>query len=131
MPPPTTGGSFLASFARIAGYILVPFGLIVLFDATFVPRESGSAPLAWILIIGGVALFVWGKIIHRRSDKYVTNPEQRLTVKRLLQNPDFVVYVRSPADAKLFETDVRQTLADTASLIRESGTVPSQTSYEL
>jgi len=123
-PPPTRSGDFLAFLLRLAGIIFVPLGL-------FISMVSRSGDFAGLLIIGGIALFTVGKIKDVKAIKRVTNPEQQLTFRRLLANPDFVVFAETLAEAKGMEVEVRESLSAVAQTLRDSTTVPEQTSYEL
>jgi hypothetical protein len=123
-PPPTRGSDTLAFLMRLAGIILIPVGLVV-------SMISSSSGLAFLMIVGGIALFVIGKIKDVKANKREANPEQRLTLRRLLSNPDFVVYANTVGEAKGVEASVRESLSSAAQALRESGTVPDQASYEL
>ncbi len=122
-PPPTRGGDFLAMIMRIIGIIFVPVGLII--------SMVGSANLAFLMIVTGIVLFVIGKIKDRTAYKREANPEQRITFRRMLTNPDCVAYADTLAEAKGMEAEVRDSLSVAAETLRASTAVPDQTSYEL
>jgi len=91
----------------------------------------GSSGLAFIMIVGGIALFAIGKTKDVKANKRVSNPEQKISFRRMLTNPDFVVYAPNLLEAQGSEAEVRESLSVAAKSLRQSGTVPSQTSYEL
>ena len=122
-PPPTKGGDSLAFIMRLIGIILIPTGLVV--------SMVGSSGLAFIMIVGGIALFAIGKTKDVKANKRVSNPEQKISFRRMLTNPDFVVYAPNLLEAQGSEAEVRESLSVAAKSLRQSGTVPSQTSYEL
>lgn len=122
-PPPSRGGDFLAFMMRLVGIILIPVGLIL--------SMVSSSGFAGLIVIAGIVLFTIGKIKDVKANKRVANPEQKISFRRMLENPDFVVYAPSIADAKESEAEVRQSLSVAAQNLRESVTVPEQTSYEL
>jgi hypothetical protein len=123
-PPPTRGGDFLAMIMRIVGILLVPMGI-------FVSMLANGANFAFILIVGGIILFVIGKMKDREAYKREASPEQRITLRNLLLNPGFVVYAETLLEAKGFEEAVKERLSEVAQSLRLSATVPQQKSYEL
>jgi hypothetical protein len=133
-PPPTRGGDFLARIMRIIGIVVTPIGILFALVASLKPQETGAAnggATGWFMIIIGVVLFTIGKIRDMRANKRESNPEQKLTFRRMLTNPDFVVYAHSLQDAKSSEAEVRESLSTAAQSLRQSASVPEQTSYEL
>jgi hypothetical protein len=130
-PPPTRGGDFLAMIMRLIGIILVPIGVLLALVASLKPQEAGAGGPGWTMIIVGVALFTIGKIKDVKANKRVANPEQKLTFRRMLTTPDFIVYANSILEAQGFEAEVRDSLSVAAQSLRQSTTVPQQASYEL
>ena len=130
-PPPTRAGDFLAFGIRLIGIILTPIGALFVVVSLIAPPNAGITPIAWSMLIAGVVLFTWGKMKDVKANKYQANPEQTFTLKRLMLNPDFVVYSPSPLEGKSIETEVRETLSNAAAVIRQNSSVPTQTSYEL
>lgn len=129
--PPTRGGDIVAMLMRLTGIILAPLGGLFALVASLKPQEAAGAGRAWMMLIAGVALFTIGKIKDIRANKRASNPDQKLTLRRLLATPDFVVHAISLQEAQGFEADVRETLSVMAKSIRQSSAVPEQTSYEL
>jgi hypothetical protein len=133
-PPPTRGGDFLARSMRIIGIVITPIGILFALVAGLKPEQAGAAnggATGWFMIIAGVVIFTIGKIRDMRANKRESNPEQKLTFRRMLTNPDFVVYAPSLMEAKSSEAEVREALSVAAQSLRESVSVPDQTSYEL
>jgi len=122
-PPPTRGGDFLAMMMRIIAILAFLIGI-----ALSIP---GNSNLAAFLVVGGIILFVVGKMKDKAAYKREANPEQKLTLKRMLLNPDFVVFAETLGEAKSAEAEVKETLALTAQALRENTVRPEQASYEL
>ena len=131
IPPPTRSGDFLAMIMRLIGIVLAPLGALIALVAHFKPQEADASGPGWTMLIAGVVLFTIGKIKDVRANKRETNPEQNLTLRRLLTTPDFVVFADSLQEAQGFEVDVREALSAAAQSIRQSSAVPEQASYEL
>ena len=87
---------------------------------TLKPQEAGAASEAstgWtMIIVKEFVLFSIGKIKDIRANKRVANPEQKLTFRRMLTTPDFIVYANSLQEAQSFEADVREFLSESPKL---------------
>jgi hypothetical protein len=129
--PPSKGGDFLAFFMRIVGIVLIPIGGLLALVAHLKPSQSDMSGPGWIMLIVGAILFTIGKIKDVSANKREAQPEQKLTLRRLSTNPDFAVFAYSLQEAQGHEENVRELLAGAAKTIRNSSSVPSQTSYEL
>lgn len=128
-PPPTRSGDFGAVAMRVAGLILIPVGLLTGF-VTGIAGSNLATPLYFLAVIG-IALFVIGKMKDRAANKYDENPNQRLTLRKLLANPEFLVYATALDVAKMYEEQVRNSLQQISQLIRESVVVPEKNTYDL
>ena len=88
---------------ELIGIILFPLGVLFMLVGTLKPQAAGAASEAstgWTMIIVGVILFTIGKIKDIRANKRVANPEQKLTFRRMLTTPDFIVYADSLQEAQ-------------------------------
>jgi hypothetical protein len=130
-PPPTRSGDFLAMLMRIVGIILAPLGALFALVASLKPQEAGAGGPGWTMLIAGIILFTIGKIKDRQAYKREASPDQKLTYRRLLTTPDFVVYAGSLLEAQGYEAYVRESLSEVAQSIRQSVAVREQASYEL
>ena len=130
-PPPTRGGDFLSMVMRLIGIVLIPIGGLFALLAYLKPSQSEGGTTGWLMLIAGVILFTVGKVKDMSANKRESSPEQNLTYRRLLTNSDFVVFAYSLQEAQGIEIEVRESLSGVASSIRQSSTVPDQTSYEL
>jgi len=117
-PPPTRSGDTLAFIMRLIGIILFPLGVLFMLVGTLKPGAgaASSANTGWTMIIIGVVLFTIGKIKDIRANKRVANPEQKLTFRRMLTTPDFIVYANSLQEAQSLEADVRESLSESPKL---------------
>jgi hypothetical protein len=117
----------------IAGALIGGFGLVgSLLSLT--THEPGYVllRLAFFSIAGGgIALFVYGKLRDHRDKQYSENPNQKLTIRKLLTQPTFTVHAYTPVQAQEFEEHVRQSLTYLADTIRASAVAGEKNTYEL
>jgi hypothetical protein len=131
-PLPTRSGDFLSMAMRIGGIILAPLGLLSSCVQVVKPAAMAGAGI-WpaFMLIAGVALFTIGKLRDIQAQRREVDPVQRLTLRRLLTQSDFVVYADDLLEAQQCEEEVRQSLASLAERLRTNTAVPNQTTYEL
>jgi hypothetical protein len=128
-PPPTRSGDFGAMVLRFAGIICMPLGFLASCVAGLAHSDASSA---WFfLFLAGIALFVVGKMKDRAANRREDNPAQHLTLRRLLTNPEFVVYAPALDVARMYEESVREELKRLADIIRANVAVPEANTYEL
>jgi hypothetical protein len=127
--PPTRSGDIGAFFLRLAGIICMPLGLLAS-CVTGLAGSNASTPL-FMLFLVGIGLFVVGKLKDRSANRRVDNPTQHLTVRRLLTNPQFVVYAPALDIARMYEESVRNQLKQLADILRANVVVPETNTYEL
>jgi hypothetical protein len=130
-PLPTRGGDFSSMLMRGAGIVLMPLGLLIACAAAMSPAGAGGGIPGALMLIAGIALFAFGKSKDIQANRRDTNPDQTLTFRRLLANPDFVVHAYSLQEAQMFEGGVRETLSGAARYIRENAVAPGQKTYDL
>lgn len=131
-PAPTRTGDFLAMLMRMAGIVLAPLGLLMSCAQSARPDlMAGAGIWPMFMLVLGVSLFAIGKFNDWKANKRECQPAQRLTLRRLLANPDFIVYAPSLDIAQLHEQQAREALSRTAQFIRDNAAVPAQTSYTL
>jgi hypothetical protein len=131
-PPPTRVGDFKSMLMRVAGIILAPLGLLSCCVQFVKPAAMAGAGLTpAIMLIAGVALFTIGKWKDIQANRREANPDQTLTIRSLLTNPDFVVHAHTPSEAREYEETVREAFGDLAQTIRKSAPVSEKNTYEL
>lgn len=131
-PPPTRAGDFKSMLMRWAGIILAPLGLLFTCDQYLAPAHmEGAGATPALMLVAGVALVAIGKWRDIQATRREANPDQTLTVRRLLTNPDFAVHAYSLAEARSFEEVVRNELGSLAQAIRANAAVPERNTYEL
>jgi len=131
-PPPTRSGDFVAMLMRMAGIVLTPLGLLMSCVQSLRPdRMAGAGIWPMFMLVLGVSLFTIGKFKDWKANKRESEPSQRLTLRRLLSNPDFVVYAPSLDIAQVYEQQAREELSRAAQFIRGNAAVPAHTSYDL
>lgn len=130
-PPPTRSGDFGAMLLRVTGVIFMPLGFLASCVVGITGGSSSASSLWFFLFLGGITLFVVGKMKDRAANRREDNPTQRLTVRRLLSNPEFLVYASALDVARMCEESVRQQLKGLADIIRANAAVPEANTYEL
>jgi len=130
-PLPTVAGGFGSRAMRITGLIMAPIGLLGSFAHLVSKRNLGDGGLPFWLLFIGIGLVVWGVYRDRQAVKRIEDPGQKLTTRRLLTNPDFMVHAYSLQQAREYEEEVREQLKVMAEAIRSNAAVPEMTSYDL
>jgi len=92
---------------------------------------AGAGIWPAFMLIAGVGLFTVGKLKDVQADRRQDDPDQHITLRKLLANPDFIVHAYTLDQARQLEEQVRQTLSAIAERVRGNAAVPEQTSYEL
>ena len=133
-PLPTRAGDFLSRIIRTAGLLLAIAGLLTSCSAEITKNGHGGTntgvAVGILLLIAGIALFVYGKWRDREANKREANDYQELTVGRLLTNPTFMVHAYSITQAREFEEEVKGTFKLAAEGIRASSVIPEQDTHE-
>ena len=128
--PPTRGGDFLSMLMRFAGLILIPVGLLYSCVGSLAGSNS-AGPLGFLLFLVGIGLFVVGRLRDRAAYKREANPQQQLSLRRLMDNPHFECHAFTLDEARGFEHEVREALGALAKRLRDNIVVPEKNTYEL
>ena len=128
-PPPTRAGDFGAAALRGIGLIMMVGGFVGS-CATGIAGSNASTPLFGLFLID-IIPFVIGKMKDRAANKREENPAQTLTLRRLLADPEFVVYAPAIDVAKIYEEQVREELSKISYIIKQSVVVPEKNTYDL
>jgi len=128
--PPTRGGDFLSMAMRGVGLILTPIGLLYSCVGSLAGSNS-AGPLGFLLFFVGLGLFIAGKLRDRAAYKREANPEQQLSLRRLMDNPHFECHASTLDEARSFEHEVREALGSLAKRLRDNIVVPEKNTYEL
>ncbi len=129
-PPPTRLSDFTAMLLRIAGIILMPLGFLASCVTGLMPHSTSSA--AWFMLcLLGVGLFAVGKFKDISANKREDNPVQKLTIRRLLTDPEFMCYAPDLQVAKVYEELVHNQLKELVENIRATSSAPEKNTYEL
>ncbi len=84
-----------------------------------------------LLFFIGLGLFIFGKLRDRSANKREANPEQRLSLRRLMDNPHFECHAFTLDEARSFEHEVREALGILAQRLRDNIVVPEKNTYQL
>jgi hypothetical protein len=128
--PPTRGRNFLSMMMGRAGVILAPIGLLYS-CAGSLAHSNSAGPLGMLLFFIGLGLFIVAKLRDRAAIKRMDNPEQKLSLRRLMDNPNFECHAYTLDEARSFEHEVREALSNLAQRLRDNIVVPEQNTYEL
>jgi hypothetical protein len=128
--PPTRGGDFLSMVMRGVGLILAPIGLLSSCAGSLSGSHS-AGPLGMLVFFAGLGLFIVGKLRDRAAYQRVANPEQPLSLRRLMANPHFECHAFTLDEARSFEHEVREALGILANRLRDNIVVPEKNTYEL
>lgn len=128
--PPTWGGDFLSMVMRGGGLILALIGLPYSCVGSLAHSNS-AGPLGMLLFFVGLGLFIFGKLQDRAANKRDANPEQPLSLRRLMDNPHFECHAFTLDEARSFEHEVREALGILAQRLRDNIVVPEKNTYQL
>jgi hypothetical protein len=118
----------------IGGVLVGGFGLLMSFAGMVMPDEQGRTLIrffGFLILAAGIGLYVLAKLSDRKAAKYAENPNQTLTIRRLLTQPTFTVHAYTPVQAQEFEEHVRQSVGFLAGTIRASAVAGEKNTYEL
>jgi hypothetical protein len=124
-PPPARSGDFGAMLLRVAGVICMPLGFLTSCVVGITGGSSAASSAWFFLFLAGIALFVVGKMKDRAANRREGNPAQQLTLRRLLTNPEFVVYAPALDVARMYEESVREELKRLANITHTHDTAPN------
>lgn len=131
-PAPTGLDDVKAKLLRVAGIIVTPFGALFFLNQLLKPAfVAGAGPFPFLILAAGIALYAIGKFKAKQAERRSYDDTQRLTVKRLLTNPDFVVHAYSMDQAKEYDEQIQGSLGVLAHSIRATADAPAQATYEL
>jgi len=123
IPVPTLAAVMTGSFAGLGPLVIVGAFIAGFAGVTF------SGPIAAI----GVGLTIYGVwkrwIVDRRIDQSLE--PQEVAVRRLLSTPAFCVNAANPADAKLIEDEIRDSLVALKRIIENSAELQARQTFEL
>jgi len=121
--------SFVGSgVIRVVGVVMAIGGFIV---GMVVGLGHGDSTLPTTIMFVGIGVAIWGWLRGRKQDKRIENPEQEISIKKLLNNPKFTVHAGSPAAAKGVEAQIRDGLQGLKHLITESAELREKQVFDL
>ncbi len=119
------GAGLLNSLGRLGVLSGVVLGIL----SAFIRGESGTIA-GWLLFIGA-ALWIYAATVMRRQDKRVSEPDQIIKLRNLLDRRRFTVYASSPAQAQTIEEEIRNALTYTKQLLTASAELKAKQTFEL
>ncbi len=118
---PTRMGAYGLRAIKVIGMIIAPIGLLISCAIATSPSTYGAdGTIAFLALVVGIGLFVYAQYTERKNQKLMDNPEQTITIGSLLTKPDFLVHAYAPAQAQVYEEEIRTIFQSLASTIRDS-----------
>jgi hypothetical protein len=120
---------------RIGKWLMIVGGVVAAFSslAACTQNMNGDSPVPGIIIaLLSIAALVFGAFKFSQAERanfglYV----QKITVRRLLTNPEFLVHASTIDKAKAVEEMVRDKFAVLSQQIRDNTVVPEKNTYDL
>lgn len=109
MPPPARSHRTLGTLLQALAPVVLLGGCVVGLGMTFAGNTRGGDSVGGFLVFTALAMFLGG-VALRRYTKKAKDPEQPITLARLMTNPSFSSYALDNARAKAFDQELRDTL---------------------
>jgi hypothetical protein len=122
-PLPKRSSMLGTGLMRSVGSIMIVVGVIW--------GIAGGGTPTGLLVFAGIGFVVYGWLRSRKEDKRLETSEQEITIKQLLNKPDFTVHGWNPAAAKGIENDIREHLVSLKNLIKDSAEIQAKQTFEL
>jgi len=119
------GSGLIRSIGRLLILGGVGLGIYVVF------AHTSGGDLGYLMFFAGICLEIYGWWRGRQQDKRIEQPEQTITIRRLLSKPRFTVHAYDPASAKVIEHDIRSNLEGLKQTIQVSAELKPTQSFEL
>lgn len=129
VPLPTQAGLIGTGLTRTAGWLLVIGGPTVGIVGAI--SKAGGEGLGYLMLFVGIGLVIYGRKRAVKQEHRILQPEQSVTVRRLLSNPLFTVHVLDPAHAKAVDADIRAKLVELKTIIQGSAELQQAQTFEL
>lgn len=127
-PIPTKSEFYGYPVLRVIGRLMIVVGFVWGIVTAF--QTNGSSLPGPMFFAGiGIEIFAWLKT--RKVDKRLDQPEQRITLRMLLNDGRFTVHASDPAAAKEVEEQIRVSLAGIKLTISGSAEISSRQTFEL
>jgi hypothetical protein len=128
--PIASGAAYIGSGAlNSLGRLGVVGGFVL---GVFSSAIGGSAGLiaGWCVFLGA-GLWIYAAVVMRKQEKRLTDPDQVITLKNLLNNGRFTVYASSPLHAQSIEQEIRDSLSYVKQLITAGAEIKPKQTFEL
>jgi hypothetical protein len=127
-PIPTKSEFYGYPVLRVVGRLMIVAGFFWGIVTAF--QTNGSSLPGPIFFAGiGIEIFAWLKT--RKVDKRLDQSEQRIMLRKLLNDGRFAVYAVDPGAAKIVEEQIRAGLASIKQTIQSSTEISSRQTFEL
>jgi hypothetical protein len=110
MPPPRAGTGTVGRLLIAVSPLVFVGGCVAGIGMTFAGRNHAADSTAGFCFFAALALFLGGFALKRHV-RVAEQPQQTITLSRLLTNPSFFVYAVDNARAKAVDVELRDTLA--------------------
>lgn len=128
--PISSGAAFVGSGAlNSLGRLGVIGGFVLGFLSPLIGGASGTIA-GWCIFLGAIA-WIYAAVVMRRQEKRVTDPDQIIKLKDLVNRGSFTVYASSPAHAQDIDEEIRSDLTYAKQLITASAEIKAKQTFEL
>jgi hypothetical protein len=110
MPPPAGSHRLLSIWLRVLAPFVLLTGCVTGLGTTIAGNSRGGDALTGFCFFAAVAMYLGG-IAMKRHVHLADQPQQNITLQRLLGHPSFSIYALDNARAKTIGEELRVTLA--------------------
>jgi hypothetical protein len=130
MPPPSGSHRILSIWLRALAPIVLLTGCVAGLGTAIAGNGRGGDALTGFCFFAAVAMYLGG-IAMKRHVRLADQPEQNITLQRLLVHPSFSIYVLDNARAKIVGEELRAALARVKDGLLVNRDIDQPESFEL
>ena len=129
-PPPANSLKILSMLLQVCAPFFCLFGCVVGLGMTIAGNPRGGDGFTGISFFVAITMYLAG-FAMRRHIKVANQPQQIISLNRLLANPRFSIYAFDNATAKAVDSELRTILANVKDGLTENARMLEQETFEL
>jgi hypothetical protein len=129
-PPPANSMRVFSILLQVCAPFLCLVGCVVGLGMTIAGNSRGGDGFTGISFFSAITMYLAG-FAMRRHIKVANQPQQTISLNRLLANPRFSVYAFDNATAKAIDAELRTILANVKDGLTENARMLEQETFEL